>query len=43
MSDEELKQLAEKVAGGKASEEEKLAFMKRFNELLEELKRELRK
>ena len=43
MSDDELKQLAEKVASGEASKEESLMFMKEFNSLLEELKKELKK
>lgn len=43
MDDEKLKQLAEKVVGGKASKEESLLFMKEFNTLLEELKEELKK
>ena len=43
MNSEQLKQLAEKVAEGKASKEESLLFMKEFNALLEELKDELKK
>ena len=43
MNNDELKQLAEKVASGKASKEESLRFMKEFNSLLEELKVELKK
>lgn len=43
MNDLELKQLAEKVVKGEASEEESLMFMKEFNAILEELKTELKK
>ena len=43
MNDEELKELAEKVAQKKASPEETLKFMKEFNALLGELKEELKK
>ena len=43
MNDEELKQLAQKVVEGKASQEESLHFMKEFNAILEELKEELKK
>ena len=42
MTDEELKQLAEKVSEGKASKEETLVFVKEFNRILEELKTELK-
>jgi hypothetical protein len=43
MNDEELKQLAEKVASGTASKEDTVRFLKESNALLEELKEELKK
>jgi hypothetical protein len=43
MNEDELKILAEKVAQGEASQEEKLVFMKEFNALLQQLKEELKK
>ncbi|MFA6386805.1 MAG: hypothetical protein WCW04_03515 [Candidatus Paceibacterota bacterium] len=43
MNHEELKELAKKVVSGRASPEESLSFMKEFNNLLEELKEELKK
>jgi hypothetical protein len=43
MTDEEIKQLAEKIISGKASKEESLQFMKELNSVLEELKKELKK
>ena len=43
MTEEEIKVLAKKVVERTASKEESLAFMQEFNNLLEELKGELKK
>ena len=43
MTDEELQKIANKISANTATQEEKLLFIKQYNELLIELNKELKK